>query len=128
MISLLIRRTEFSDLFSVSFTLIILLPALLIILIQYPLLNSLDNWLVRLFIFYFSALVFAFIFGALSYLRYEANEIVFKNIVESVKAGLSIAFLSHIAGLGFLPIILMINFFFQKQFFYQNIQNLNKSA
>ena len=109
-----------------SFFVSMLLPAIAVILLQYPFINSAKSWILKLLLFYLGMVLFLFIFGLIISWNISVGSNPAGSLSTRLDGSIRIVLFGHLFGLPYFPVVVLCNFLFRKQFFYQhNFQTSN---
>lgn len=110
----------------IPFFVSMLLPAIAVILLQYPIINAAKSRILKLFLFYLSMVLFLFVFGLILSWNISVGSNPAGSLSTRLDGSIRIVLFGHLFGLPYFPVVVLCNFLFRKQFFYQhNFQTSN---
>lgn len=96
-----------------------IVPTIIIVLIQYPFINSTQSWILKLLFFYLSMLLFLFFFGLILSWNQEVGSNPAGSIIARLDGSARMVFLGHFFGLPYFPVIILFNFILRRKLFFQ---------
>lgn len=113
-LGLILWFTFFDELSWFQFSMIL---TIVLLIVQYPLLNQTRNWWLKSLYFYLGMLAFLLGFGLFLSWDQSVGGAVAGSFSARLDGTLRITFFGHIFGLPFLPVVIAINYLLRKQLF-----------
>lgn len=106
------KRTGPEELLWIAFV-----PAILIIMLQYRFLIRYPSWLLKIFVFYLSMVLFLILFGAILSWNTKVSGYEAGTAMARILGSVEMIYLGHIFGGLCFPIVVFSNWLFRKQLF-----------